>query len=84
MKRVTLRLVGISLVLPAAGYELLRGQRGATGSSANSGAPPARPLPVIAAILEMKDFPSIGLGTAQAYNAVTVKVRVDGRRVPTA
>jgi multidrug efflux system membrane fusion protein len=82
MKRVTLWLVGISLVLLAAGgaYELLRAQRGATGSSANTGAPPARPLPVTAAIVAMKDFPiyRIGLGTAQAYNTVTVKVRVDG------
>src|SRR5450755_3689870 len=77
MKRVTLWLVGISLVLLAAGgaYELLRAQRGATGSSANTGAPPARPLPVTAAIVEMKDFPiyRIGLGTVQAYNTVTVQ-----------
>jgi membrane fusion protein, multidrug efflux system len=80
MKRVTLWLVGISLVLLAAGgaYELLRAQPGAAGSSANT--PPARPLPVTAAIVEMKDFPiyRIGLGTLQAYNTVTVKVRVDG------
>jgi hypothetical protein len=48
MKRVTLWLVGISLVLLAAGgaYELLRAQPGAAGSSANT--PPARPLPVTA------------------------------------
>jgi multidrug efflux system membrane fusion protein len=82
MKRVTPWLVGISLVLLAAGgaYELLRAQRGAAGSSANTGAPPARPLPVTVAIVGMKDFPiyRIGLGTVQAYNTVTVKVRVDG------
>jgi membrane fusion protein, multidrug efflux system len=80
MKRATPWLVGISLVLLGAGgaYELLRAQRGATGSSANTGAPPARPLPVTAAMVEMKDFPSVGLGTVQAYNTVTVKVRVDG------
>jgi multidrug efflux system membrane fusion protein len=80
MKRVTRRLVGISLALLAAGgaYELLRAQRGATGSSANT--PPARPLPVTAAVVELKDFPiyRVGLGTVQAYNTVTVKVRVDG------
>jgi hypothetical protein len=48
-----------------------------TGSSANRGAPPARPLPVTAAIVELKDFPiyRIGLGAAQAYNTVTVKGR---------
>ena len=80
MKRLTRRLVGISLALLAAGgaYELVGAQRGATGSSANT--PPARPLPVTAAVVQLKDFPiyRVGLGTVQAYNTVTVKVRVDG------
>jgi len=80
MKRATLWLVGISLVLLGAGgaYELLGAHRGAAAGSANT--PPARPLPVSAAIVEMKDFPiyRIGPGTAQAYNTVTVRVRVDG------
>jgi multidrug efflux pump subunit AcrA (membrane-fusion protein) len=38
------------------------------------------PLPVTTAIVEAKDFPvyRVGLGTVQASNTVTVKVRVDG------
>jgi membrane fusion protein, multidrug efflux system len=39
-----------------------------------------RPLPVTAALVEARDFPvyRIGLGTVQAFNTVTIKVRVDG------
>jgi membrane fusion protein, multidrug efflux system len=43
-------------------------------------APAARPVPVTAGRVEVKDFPvyRLGLGTVQAYNTVTVKVRIDG------
>src|SRR6516225_5222931 len=45
-----------------------------------NGAPLARPVPVTAGTVEEKAFPiyRVGLGTVQAYNTVTVKVRVDG------
>ena len=42
--------------------------------------PPARPVPVTAGVVKDQDFAisRVGLGTVQAYNTVTVKVRVDG------
>ncbi len=80
--RTTVRLVGILAVVSAAGgaYTLLHPQGGVRGNSTGAGTPPARPLPVTAAVVELKDFPiyRVGLGTVQAYNTVTVKVRVDG------
>ncbi|WP_420965527.1 efflux RND transporter periplasmic adaptor subunit [Bradyrhizobium sp. B120] len=43
-------------------------------------AAPARPVPVTAGVVKDQDFAisRVGLGTVQAYNTVTVKVRVDG------
>jgi membrane fusion protein, multidrug efflux system len=82
MKRARLGFVAISLALLVAGgaYELLRNAAGVAGNATSAGAPPGRPLPVTAATVETKDFPiyRVGLGTVQAYNTVTVKVRVDG------
>jgi multidrug efflux system membrane fusion protein len=42
--------------------------------------PPARPVPVTAGLVKDQEFAMsrAGLGTVQAYNTVTVKVRVDG------
>ena len=42
--------------------------------------PPARPVPVTAGVVKDQEFAisRVGLGTVQAYNTVTVKVRVDG------
>ena len=81
MKRALLGFAAISFALLAAGgaYKLFRNTAGATGTT-SAGAPPARPLPVTAATVETKDFPiyRVGLGTVQAFNTVTVKVRVDG------
>jgi len=41
---------------------------------------PARPVPVTAGVVKDQEFAisRVGLGTVQAYNTVTVKVRVDG------
>jgi membrane fusion protein, multidrug efflux system len=82
MKRARLGFVAISRALLVAGgaYELLRNAAGVAGNATSAGAPPGRPLPVTAATVETKDFPiyRVGLGTVQAYNTVTVKVRVDG------
>lgn len=82
MKRATFWLVGTALAVLAAGgaHTLLRGRIGLVGNPASTGIPPVRPVPVTAGIVETKDFPiyRIGLGTVQAYNTVTVRVRVDG------
>ncbi len=42
--------------------------------------PPVRPVPVTAGVVKDQEFAisRVGLGTVQAYNTVTVKVRVDG------
>jgi multidrug efflux system membrane fusion protein len=71
-------VIGAVLVLAAAGaYVALRDR--STGANP-AGAAPQRPVPVTAGTVEERDFPiyRVGLGTAQAYNTVTVKVRVDG------
>ena len=49
-------------------------------SSAIAEPPAARPVPVTGGAVEIRDFPiyRVGIGTVQAYNTVTVKVRVDG------
>src|SRR6516225_3533098 len=81
MKRALLGFAAISFTLLAAGgaYKLFRNTASAAGTT-SAGAPPVRPLPVTAATVEIKDFPiyRVGLGTVQAFNTVTVKVRVDG------
>ena len=48
--------------------------------SSEAETPPPRPISVTTGIVEAKDFPiyRVGLGTVQAYNTVTIKVRVDG------
>jgi multidrug efflux system membrane fusion protein len=55
-----------------------------TASSAASADP--RPVPVTTGVVEIQDFPiyRIGVGTVQAYNTVTVRVRVDGEIQPIA
>jgi multidrug efflux system membrane fusion protein len=70
-------LIGAVLALVAAGaYVALRDRR----SASTEGPAAPRPVPVTASTVEEHDFPiyRVGLGTVQAYNTVTVKVRVDG------
>jgi multidrug efflux system membrane fusion protein len=52
---------------------------GSAGSAAPA-SPALRPVPVTAGKVVVEDFPvyRLGIGTVQAYNTVTVKVRVDG------
>jgi membrane fusion protein, multidrug efflux system len=70
----------IAVVVGAGGY----GWFGPLGlGSARSASPPppaARPVPVTAGKVAVENFPvyRLGIGTVQAYNTVTVKVRVDG------
>jgi membrane fusion protein, multidrug efflux system len=54
--------------------------RSGSAPAANPGAPPTRPVPVTAGVVKIQEFSisRVGLGTVQAYNTVTVKVRVDG------
>ena len=70
-------LIGAVLALVAAGAYVAFRDR---GSASTEGPAPPRPVPVRAATVEEQDFPiyRVGLGTVQAYNTVTVKVRVDG------
>jgi len=53
---------------------------GATGAHAQRPGGPAGPVPVSAATAQREDVPVYlrGLGTVQAYRAVTVRARVDG------
>jgi membrane fusion protein, multidrug efflux system len=63
--------------LVAGGAYVFRGNGAGPGSSASV---PARPTPVTASRVADKELPiyRVGLGTVQAFNTVTVKVRVDG------
>jgi multidrug efflux system membrane fusion protein len=71
-----------ALLLSGAAWVVWR-QRAASVNK--SGAPPAGPgtgpVPVVAGMVAQKDFPIYldGLGTVQAFNTVTVHVRVDGQ-----
>lgn len=70
----------------AAAFFRIHLQSEALGNASNGpgagprGGPAGRPIPVTIGTVEAKDFPiyRVGLGTVQAYNTVTVKVRVDG------
>jgi multidrug efflux system membrane fusion protein len=56
-------------------------QRFLPADAAHGATPPQqRPIPVTARVVAQQDFPiyAVGLGTVQAYNTVTVRVRVDG------
>jgi membrane fusion protein, multidrug efflux system len=79
--RVASWLFGSCLIVFAAvGVFAARQMVKPAGSGPNFTAPPVRPVPVTTGIVEVEDFPIylIGLGTVQAFNTVTVRVRVDG------
>jgi membrane fusion protein, multidrug efflux system len=79
MRRTVHWMVGIGAVgaLGAGGYAWVAG-----GDVARSAPPPvaAQPLPVTSGEVVVEDFPiyRLGVGTVQAFNTVTVRVRVDG------
>ena len=81
MRRHWLLIVAVLLVIPAAGlaWRLARGASPAPHSA--SSAPEAQPIPATIGVAEQKDVSVYltGLGTVQAFNSVTVKVRVDGQ-----
>jgi membrane fusion protein, multidrug efflux system len=82
MKRRRFLSVAVLAMAAAGGGYAWRTGLLPVGNSAGAaaGAPPVRPIPVSATIVKDDDFPisRTGLGTVQAYNTVTVKVRVDG------
>ena len=72
---------GIAIMLAATGYAWHSGiisVSSKTAAAANAQA--IRPVPVTTVIVQENAFPisHTGMGTVQAYNTVTVKVRVDG------
>jgi len=79
MMRASRLLIGPVLALAAAGAYVALRDRSSAGTE-GAGAAPPRPVPVTASTVEERDFSiyRVGLGTVQAYNTVTVKVRVDG------
>jgi multidrug efflux system membrane fusion protein len=74
------RVVGFVLVaaIGAAAYIPLRSRFDAAASPQPASA--VRPVPVTTGVVEIREFPilRVGVGTVQAYNTVTVRVRVDG------
>src|SRR6516164_7188604 len=77
MRASRLVIVAVLVLAAAETYVALRDR--STGASP-AGAASLRPVPVTAGTVEERDFPiyRVGLGTVQAYNTVTIKVRVDG------
>jgi multidrug efflux system membrane fusion protein len=75
--RASSLLIGAVLALVAAGAYVVFRDR---DSASTDGPAPPRPVPVTASTVEERDFPiyRVGLGTVQAYNTVTMRVRVDG------
>jgi membrane fusion protein, multidrug efflux system len=78
MRRPSLWLIvlGSALAAAATGVQLLH--QAPTARAAAGRSPPA--VPIVAGVAEARDVPIYlsGIGTVQAFNAVTVKPRVDG------
>jgi membrane fusion protein, multidrug efflux system len=74
--------VGLVTILAAAGYTWRTGvvSIGKDRTENRTNAQPARPVPVATGVVKEDNFPPTrtGLGTVQAFNTVTIKVRVDG------
>ena len=80
MRRAALLKTGAVAALLALGGGVLA-QRLLRADAANIvTTPQQRPIPVTAGVAAQRDFPiyAIGIGTVQAFNTVTVRVRVDG------
>ena len=70
----------IALIVGAAAYGWFGPQALDSVRSASATPPAPRPVPVTIGKVAVENFPvyRLGIGTVQAYNTVTVKVRVDG------
>ena len=77
--RWTIGAAAAALVIGGGAYGWLGGPGGDSARSPPV-APASRPVPVTAGTAITKAFPiyRVGLGTVQAYNTVTIRVRVDG------
>src|SRR6478735_7020503 len=78
--RLLLCFLAVSVAVASAGiWRFAATTRAAASVGAIQASAP--PIPVTLAVSEVKDVPVYltGLGTVQAYNTVTVKVRVDGQ-----
>jgi multidrug efflux system membrane fusion protein len=73
------RSFGVALAIGAAGLAAMIGRDEGPVALAQQGGGPA-PVPVTAELARVQDMPiyQLGLGAVQAYNTVTIKVRVDG------
>src|SRR5947207_2870163 len=73
----------IFLVIGAISWYAIKKRRSATPANAPGGARMGQmgPVPVVGGVVARKDVPIYldGLGTVQAFNTVTVRVRVDGQ-----
>jgi membrane fusion protein, multidrug efflux system len=69
------------LILAGVIWSVRSHQRASAGKLAGAGRPGPGPVPVVAGVVVRKDVPVYldGLGTVQAFNTVTVRVRVDGQ-----
>jgi multidrug efflux system membrane fusion protein len=79
--RATPWLLGSGLIaLLALGAAVVLRERSGSTATTTVASISVRPVPVTTGIVETKDFPiyRVGLGTVQAFNTVTVRVRVDG------
>jgi multidrug efflux system membrane fusion protein len=70
----------IALIVGAGACGWFGPPRLGSASSASPASPALRPVPVTAGKVAVENFPiyRLGIGTVQAFNTVTVKVRVDG------
>ncbi|MDB6020381.1 MAG: Efflux transporter, family, subunit [Pedosphaera sp.] len=77
-KAIWVTIGALCLVVALAVWGVKRRQAAAAQAGARTGQPP---VPVLAGTVEQKDVPIYldGLGTVQAFNTVTVHVRVDGQ-----
>jgi membrane fusion protein, multidrug efflux system len=79
--RATPWLLGSGLIaLLALGAAVVLRERSGSAVTTTVASISVRPVPVTTGIAETKDFPvyRVGLGTVQAFNTVTVRVRIDG------
>ncbi len=78
--RATRWLFGACVIAVAAAGAFAAREIGKPAATGGVSGAPARPVPVTTGIVEVRDFPIylVGLGTVQAFNTVTVRVRVDG------
>ena len=81
MRRHWIQIVVVLLVVSAASLTWRLARSASSAPHSASSALEAQPIPATIGVAEQKNVPVYltGLGTVQAFNSVTVKVRVDGQ-----